>query len=673
MPPQGPGTYFGRGELIKEIISFTENPEPIALIGAGGIGKTSLALTTLHHDRIKGRFGDHCRFIPGNQFPASLASLIGRLTEVIGADIENLEGLTPFRSSMPTRKMLLAPDDAGSILDSQGTDPPGERPAAEGLSHFGNMCFGVASRTPTISPPLDPPIVPTLPVEPTQDITYATCKDRGRSDIVSWIVRQLGFHTLSIALLAATVTQNTWDYDQLAKEWKASGEHLPWTEDNGCLAATIELSLASPAFQSLGPSARELLGVLAFFPQGIREEDLDGIFSTVSNRKDIIGKFCALSLAYRDNGFIKMLAPIRGYLGLRDPRSSPLLHAAKDHYFERLSVFIDPDEPEFGTSRWITSEDLNIERLLDVFISTNTNADDVPGVCVHFMRHLYWHKPRQTILKSKIEAIPDTHRSKPECLFQLSRLCQSVGNHSEQRRLLGQALKLERGWGDESRVAQILRYLSDANRLLGYHEEGIRQAREASEVYKRLGDTIGRATCLNNLAWLLLGDGQLDVAEDVASRALDLIQEKGQEFLSCESHRALGDIHHFKGQRKEAVDHFETALRIASPFDWHIQLFWIHYSLAGLFLKENGFDEAHAHIEKAKPHAGEDKYRLGRATEMQARILYRQRRLENATSEVLSALRIFEKLGAVEDAENCRGLLRKIERAAKSWSTSFQR
>lgn len=276
------------------------------------------------------------------------------------------------------------------------------------------------------------------------------------------------------------------------------------------------------------------------------------------------------------------------------------------------------------------------------------------------------------MLEPQIEGLPDDHPSKRQCLFELSRLFESVGNFVEQKRLLSRVLELEREQGDGFWVAEALVWLSGANRLLGLYEEGIQQAREALDIYEGLCAVVEQAICLSHLSLLLYQDKQLDVAEEAASRAIDLFPEEGQDFLVSQSHRFLGDIYHSKGKREKAVHHYEVALEIASRFDQHHQLFWIHYSLAELFLDEDGYDDAHSHIEQAKSHAVEDAYSLGRATKLQARTWFRQGNLEDATSEALRALGVFENLGAANDAEGCKDLLRKIEQATKGLPTSTE-
>jgi len=668
-PPPPPRTCFGRDELIETIVGLAENLTPIALIGAGGIGKTSIALTTLHHGRIKNRFGDNRRFIRCDQFPASRAHFLNRLSKVIGAGAENPEDLTPLRPFLSAREMILFLDNAESILDPHGMDAREIYDIVEELSRFKTICLCITSRVSNVPRHCERPTIPTLSMESACNIFYGIYNHGGRSGIVDDLVKRLDFHALSITLLATAAFHNMWDYNRLAREWDTRRTQALRTDYNESLAATIELSLASPTFCKLGPDARDILGVIAFFPQGVDENNLDWLFPAISDRANAFDKFCSLSLTYRNNGFITMLAPLRDYFSPKEPLSSPLLHTTKEHYFRRLSVALNPDQPGFNEARWITSEDVNVEHLLDVFTSIDPSLPGLWAVCANFMEHLFWHKPRLVVLGPKIEGLPDDHPSKPECLLELSRSFESIGNYVEEKRTLTLALKLWRERGDNLQVAKTLRFTSNANRMLGLPKEGIPQAEEALRIYEQLDAKSGQTRSLRELALLLHKDRQLDAAEEAASRAINLSIE-GDQFPLCSCYRLLGEICHSKGETERAINHFEKALGIASSFNWDDHLFWIHYSLVELFLDEDRFDDAQAAIERAKPHTINDPYLLGRAMRLQARVWYRQRRFEEAKSEALRAAGVYERLGAARELKSCRDLLQRIEKGTKKTVTS---
>jgi len=660
-PPLPPRVFFGRDELVERVVGLAENLTPIALIGAGGIGKTSTILTVLHDDRIKQRFGDNRWFIRCDQFPASRPNFLHRLSKVIGAGIENPEDLTPLRRFLSSKRMLIVLDNAESVLGMQGTDGREIYAIVDELSWFSNICLCITSRISIIPPHCETLDIPTLSMGAACDTFYRIYNHGGQSDVVNDILAQLDFHPLCITLLATVAQQNKWDTNRLTREWERRRTGVLDTRHSGSLATTIELSLASPMFQELGPDARGLLEVVAFFPQGVDENNLGWLFPTISNGSNIFDQFCILSLTHRSNGFIAMLAPLRDYLRPKDPKSSPLLSTTKECYFARLSVDVDPDRPGFGEAQWITSEDVNIEHLLDVFSAIDATSGGIWDACANFMEHLFWHKPRLIVLGPKIESLPDDHPSKPQCLYQLSKLFHSVGNWVERKRLLVHALGSWRERGDDHWVALTLSSLSDANRHMGIHKEGIQQAEGASEIFERVGDTARQARCLVGLAWLLYDDDQLDTAEETASRAINLLSERDEKFQACRCHRVLGEIYHSKGETEKAIGNFELALGIAASSDWHKEMCLIHFSLVLLFAKEGAFDDAHTHIERAKSHAVNYPYLVARAVQLKALVLYRQHRPEEARSEASSTLHMFRKLGAAKDAEYTRMLLGWID------------
>ena len=215
LPPPAPRACFGHDQLIENLVSFAANLKPIALIGPGGIGKTTIALTVLHHDRIKNEFGHNRRFIHCDRFPASCSEFLARLSKVIGAGVEYPESLVPLLPSLSSQQMIIALDNVESVLDTQGTNTQEIRAVIDELCLLETICLFVVSRTATVPQQCKRLVIPKLSRTAACDIFYNIYSDCRRSDAIDGLLQHLDPNPLSITLLATTASQNTWDYNQL--------------------------------------------------------------------------------------------------------------------------------------------------------------------------------------------------------------------------------------------------------------------------------------------------------------------------------------------------------------------------------------------------------------------------------------------------------------------------
>ena len=327
--------------------------------------------------------------------------------------------------------MLIVLDNAESILDPQGPSAREVYDDVDELTRSSNIRLFITSRISNIPPGCETFELPILSTEAARDTFHRIYKHGERSSSIDEILEQLDFHPLFITLPATVAQQNKWGTDRLTTEWARRRTAVLDAERSRSLAATIELSLSSPTFQELGPDAREFLEAVAFFPQGVSGKNVHWQYPTISDAPEMLNKFCVLSLTYRSNGFITMLAPLRDHLRPKDPGSSPLFNTTREHYFSRLSGDIFPGEPGFEEARWITSEDVNVEHLLDVFTTIDGNSTVVWVACARFMAQLYRHKPRAVTLGPKIKGLPDDHPSNAQCLFDFAQLFFSARNLAE--------------------------------------------------------------------------------------------------------------------------------------------------------------------------------------------------------------------------------------------------
>jgi hypothetical protein len=309
--PQPPTCRFSREEIITELLDLTEQVASVALSGPVGIGKSSVALTLLHHDRIELKFGRNRHFARCDDLVNSLEGFLERLSDAMGTSrATDIGQLRAHLESSPPLILLL--DGVDSILDPLAPEAEEISAMIEEFGSYQHVCLLTTSRMCPEIPGFHRVEIPALSGDAARDAFYHL-SHLGRTSVIDDLLAKLDFHPLSIDLLASSVRDNGWDESELLKALGDDKECVLKTQYYQHLKDTIERSFHSPTVQSLGDAAQNALITIAAFPCGIKETQLEDIVLGMTGVGEAVDVLCKFSLVYRQDGFVKMLSPFRFY------------------------------------------------------------------------------------------------------------------------------------------------------------------------------------------------------------------------------------------------------------------------------------------------------------------------------------------------------------------------
>jgi hypothetical protein len=309
--PQPPTSRFPREEIITELLDLTEQVASVALSGPVGIGKSFVALTLLHHDRIKLKFGRNRHFARCDDLTNSLEGFLERLSNAMGVSCTADTGQvrSHLESSPP---LILLLDGVDSILDPLTPEAEEISAMIEEFGSYQHVCLLTTSRMDSEIPGFHRVEVPTLSGDAARDAFYGL-SHLDRSPVVDDLLVKLDFHPLSIDLLATSVRENGWDESALLKAVDDGQEGVLKTQYYQHLKDAVERSFHSPTIRSLGHAARNALVAIAAFPRGVEETQLESVAPGMTGAGEAVDVLCKFSLVYRQDGSVKMLSPFRFY------------------------------------------------------------------------------------------------------------------------------------------------------------------------------------------------------------------------------------------------------------------------------------------------------------------------------------------------------------------------
>ncbi|KAJ7490440.1 hypothetical protein FB451DRAFT_1165804 [Mycena latifolia] len=319
MLPSEPQIFHGRESELATIIKLLKQDTPrIAILGAGGMGKTCLARVALHHPEVIGRYGQ-CRFFVA----CDSASTQIELAATIGAHL----GLKPGKDlTKPVVQYFAKSPACLLILDNLETlwEPSNTRGSVE---EFLSLLTDVTH-------------LAMIPL--TQDAARQTLIDIADDDYniaeIDQVLELTDNMPLAINLIAHLVdlegcssVLSRWDEEQTAVISKG-------VDRRSNLDLSIGLSLSSPRLTSL-PHAQDLLGLLSMLPDGLSDTELVQSKLPIEDILTCKATLLRTSLAYSDGQKqLKTLVPIREYMQRFHPPESLLVRPLLIYFQDLLEI-----------------------------------------------------------------------------------------------------------------------------------------------------------------------------------------------------------------------------------------------------------------------------------------------------------------------------------------------
>ncbi|KAJ7916362.1 P-loop containing nucleoside triphosphate hydrolase protein, partial [Mycena leptocephala] len=368
--PSEPKIFHGRESEISDILQlFSQGTPRIAILGAGGMGKTCLARALIHHEEIATKYEQHRFFVACDAAATKveLAALIGAHLglrpghDLTHSVVQHFSSHPPSLLILDNLETLWEPAESRSEIEeflSRITD----------VNHLALMITMRGAERPAKVAWTRPFLLPLKPLEQrAARRTFIDIADNGHCpEDVDRVLSLTDNMPLAISLLAHLVDSE--GCSNVLSRWEQEKTSLisEGFDKRSNLDLSISLSLSSPRITCL-PHSYELLSLLSMLPDGLSDVELVQSKLPIDN---ILGCKAALirtTLAHSDEQKrIKLLVPIREYMQKIRPPGDHLIRPLLKH-FQELLEFYDANngtQSGSGSVARISSNYSNVQNLL---------------------------------------------------------------------------------------------------------------------------------------------------------------------------------------------------------------------------------------------------------------------------------------------------------------------
>jgi predicted ATPase/DNA-binding CsgD family transcriptional regulator len=638
-------SFIGREQEIAEVGRQLATTRLLTLTGAGGVGKTRLALRVAT---------DHLNAYPDGAWLVELAALTDPsvvpyevawslgLREIRGDPVEALLGY------LRPRSLLLVLDNCEHLVDPCATlaetllrGSPGLRMLATSREPL-RIPGETAWRVPSLSRP-DPQHLPPfehlqhyeavrLFVERTRSVCSEFTLTEQNAPAVAQICEQLDGIPLALELAAARM--KVLSVEQIANRLDdrfllLTGGPRTALPRHQTLRATIEWSV-----DLLSDAERVLLRRLAIFVGGWTLEDAEAVCAgdgiEASQILDLLSMLVDKSLVLVEGNaraapWYRLLETVRQYAAeaLRQANEE---NAIGRRHVERSLRYAEEAEPGIESREqreWLARLEAQHDNLRAALAwcermaarpSTTGQAAtwaSVVGLRIAgSLRWFWWHhghfREGRRWLASLLEAAetvwsatnPSTDfpladsalRARAKALIAAGQLARGQGDYERAMPLLEEGLALARSLGDHSEIASALIQFVAVASDQGDYDRATRHCQEALAACREAGNAWLASLALYWMGFLLRARGDDEHATEFQEESLSIRRQQGDTWGIAWSLHNLGMIAENRGDHRRAIALLEESLSLHRELEHQRGIAWVLADL-GLVAHVRGSDE----------------------------------------------------------------------------------
>ncbi|KAF9561156.1 hypothetical protein CPC08DRAFT_817854 [Agrocybe pediades] len=371
-------------------------PSRICILGSGGIGKTTLALSVLHHESIVKKFEEERFFVPCEA--ASTPGLfLDQLATSLGINVEESK-----ESILKAVIYRLKKGLSLLVLDNFETpwDPPENRSEIEAIlaeltsTKRTSIVLTMRGSQKPNGIRWSQGIPPLQPVDVHSATTIFKAISHKDDEFVSKLVKAVDCVPLAVTLIATLASVDGETTESLWLRWQEENTSMMNNGDDrlNSLEASVQLSLSSPRMHR-DPTALTLLRVFCLLPDGVSPVFLQACekgLPEVPSVKKALSTLRQNALVYEDSSRdIRILSPIRLFMKARYPPSNKLHRFVDEYFIDLARRGIDYQDPVLRQQLQREANNINFILVDSLESSSDQNGTKIVNAVLCFCHYMY--------------------------------------------------------------------------------------------------------------------------------------------------------------------------------------------------------------------------------------------------------------------------------------------